>query len=102
MDGFKPKPGCLRQEPTTGSSLMKGSTLTAALVMVRRTADWLRSRHRHPSLGREGAMGATASEGAGVCTICGETRTTERVYQSGSVMYTMKHFVCKHPKVEKL
>jgi hypothetical protein len=47
-------------------------------------------------------MADTALEGEDVCTICGETRTTERVYQTGSVTYTMKHFVCKHPRAEKL
>ena len=80
---------------------MKGSTMTVALVMVRRTADWLRSRHRHTSLGIDAAMGNTDLEGEDVCKICGETGTTERVYQFGSVTYTMKHFVCKHPRAEK-
>ncbi len=81
---------------------MKGSTVTAALVMVRRTSDWLRSRHRHTSLGIDAAMGDTALEGKDVCKICGETRTTERVYGIGTMTYTMKHFVCKHPRAEKL
>jgi hypothetical protein len=80
---------------------MKGSTMTVALVMVRRTADWLRSRHCHTSLGIDAAMGNTALEGEDVCKICGETGTTERVYQFGSVTYTMKHFVCKHSRAEK-
>ena len=80
---------------------MKGSTVTVALVMVRRTADWLRSRHRHTNLGLDAAMGDTAFEGKEGCNICGETRTTARVYKSGSVTYTMKHFVCKHPRAEK-
>jgi hypothetical protein len=81
---------------------MNGSTVTVALVMVRRTADWLRSRRRHASLGIDEKMRHTALEGADVCTICGETRTTERVYQSGSVTYSMRHFVCKHPRAERL
>jgi len=46
-------------------------------------------------------MGNTDLEGEDVCKICGETGTTERVYQFGSVTYTMKHFVCKHPRAEK-
>jgi hypothetical protein len=41
---------------------MKGSTMTVALVMVRRIADWLRSRHCHTSLGINAAMGNTALE----------------------------------------
>jgi len=81
---------------------MKGSTMTVALVMVRRTADWLRSRHRHTSLGIDAAMGNTALEGEDVCKICGATRTTERVYRISTMTYTMKHFVCKHPRAEKL
>jgi hypothetical protein len=81
---------------------MRGSTVTAALVMALRTADWLRSRRRHKSLGVNAAMRDGASEGERMCKLCGETRTTERVYQIGSVTYTMKHFVCKHPRVEKL
>ena len=48
---------------------MKGSTMTVALVMVRRSADWLRSRHRHTSLGIDAAMGNTAFEAEDVCKI---------------------------------
>jgi hypothetical protein len=69
---------------------MRGSTVTVAFVMALRTADWLRSRHRHKSLGIDAALGNTALEEKEVCKICGETRTTERVYQIGSVTYTMQ------------
>ena len=31
-------------------------------------------------------------------SLCGETRTTERVYQIGSVTFTMRHFVCIHER----
>jgi hypothetical protein len=47
-------------------------------------------------------MGDTALEGKDVCKICGATRTTERVYRIATMAYTMKHFVCKHPRAEKL
>lgn len=65
---------------------MRGSTLAGTLVMAIRTADWLRSR-------QEKDMPA--------CSVCGEVRTTERVYQSGTVTFTMKHFICKHTREEK-
>jgi hypothetical protein len=80
---------------------MRGSTVTVAFVMALRTADWLRSRRLHKNLGIDAAMGNTALEEEEVCKICRETRTTERVYQIGSVTYTMKHFICKHPRAEK-
>ncbi len=65
---------------------MRGSTVTAALVMARRTADWLRSR-------QEKDMPA--------CSICGEVRTTERVYQIGTITFTLRRFICVHPREEK-
>jgi hypothetical protein len=81
---------------------MKGSIVTATLVMARRAADWLGSRDHQPSLGIDAAVIDTELQGEGVCKLCGETRITERVYQFGSVTYTMTHFACKHPRAEKL
>ena len=34
------------------------------------------------------------------CKECGEVRTTSKTYRIRSVVYTIQHFVCIHPRKE--
>ena len=34
------------------------------------------------------------------CKVCGEVRTISKTFRAGTVVYTLRYFICKHPLAE--
>jgi hypothetical protein len=32
------------------------------------------------------------------CKECGEVRTISKTFKTGAVIYTLRYFICKHPR----
>jgi hypothetical protein len=35
------------------------------------------------------------------CKLCGEVRTISKTYKAGTVIYTLRYFICTHPVPDK-